>query len=68
MPEYQEGSVVQRRLAVGRSAADAEADGPPLERAVGEAPRVPESVTLLRPQQTRNSVWRWHLRRRPRAS
>lgn len=40
-----------------------------LERAVGEAPAAPptEQSTLLRPQQSRNGVWRWQLRRRQRA-
>jgi hypothetical protein len=40
------------------------------ERAVGEPP-YPQPVaglaTTLRPQQSRNVVWRWQLRRRPRA-
>lgn len=38
-----------------------------LERAVGE-PRPlssPAEPSLLRPQQHRNAVWRWHVRRRP---
>jgi hypothetical protein len=40
------------------------------ERAVGGEP-YPQPVaglaTTLRPQQSRNVVWRWQLRRRPRA-
>ncbi len=41
----------------------------PLERTIGEAPAAqpPERMTLLRPQQSRNGVWRWQLRRRQRA-
>jgi hypothetical protein len=40
------------------------------ERAVGEPPYPQPAAgltTTLRPQQSRNVVWRWQLRRRPRA-
>jgi hypothetical protein len=57
----------------GRSAAVQEAAEELLiERAVGE-PASPvaqavapprDAASLLRPQQTRNVVWRWHVRRR----
>jgi hypothetical protein len=41
-----------------------------LERAVGEPlapPAPPVSFSELRPQQSRNGVWRWQLRRRRRS-
>jgi len=40
-----------------------------LERAIGDAlaAQPPDQSTLLRPQQSRNGVWRWQLRRRQRA-
>jgi hypothetical protein len=40
------------------------------ERAVGEplyAQTPPELESTLRPQQGRNVVWRWHMRRKTRA-
>jgi hypothetical protein len=41
-----------------------------LERAVGDVRSlsVSEGPSLLRPQQHRNAVWRWHVRRRQRQS
>jgi hypothetical protein len=42
-----------------------------LERGVGEPLRgpaqAPLAISQLRPQQGRNVVWRWHVRRRQRA-
>jgi len=40
-----------------------------LERAIGDAlaAQPPDQSTLLRPQHSRNGVWRWQLRRRQRA-
>ncbi len=40
-----------------------------LTSTVGETPAAQptEQSTLLRPQQSRNGVWRWQLRRRQRA-
>jgi hypothetical protein len=62
MPDFQENRI--------SSAAKRRPDGPGgeevlLERAVGELRPLPvEEASLLRPQQHRNAVWRWHVRRR----
>ncbi|HMQ35379.1 MAG TPA: hypothetical protein PKD53_32010 [Chloroflexaceae bacterium] len=65
MLDYQDESV--KRVAPRRPEAPA-GDGALLERAVGDARPLPVSAepSLLRPQQHRNAVWRWHVRRRPR--
>jgi hypothetical protein len=58
-------SVVQAEAPAGAGQAEA-----PRERTVGEALYQQPAAglaTTLRPQQSRNVVWRWHMRRRQRA-
>lgn len=64
MPNYQEERVP--RPTARHPEAPGE-DGALLERSLGEQRTLtaPEP-SLLRPQQHRNAVWRWHVRRRPR--
>lgn len=66
MLEYQEknsgrGAARREETAVGEEGL--------LERAVGELRPLPGAAgpSLLRPQQHRNAVWRWQVRRRNRA-
>lgn len=65
MPNYQEESAVRAAVRHPEATTSEEAL---LERVVGELHPLTrsEEPSLLRPQQHRNAVWRWHVRRRPR--
>ncbi len=43
-------------------------EGALLERTISDSRTMsaPAEPSLLQPQQTRNTIWRWHVRRRPR--
>jgi hypothetical protein len=70
MPK-REGELMRTRSAIrGDKLAEAAQSEALVEREVGEpmGPQpLPGLATTLRPQQGRNVVWRWHLRRRQRA-
>jgi hypothetical protein len=67
MPDYQDETVGRPTVRRPEVTAGEEVL---LERAIGDMRSLtaPEEPSLLRPQQHRNAVWRWHVRRRQRQS